>query len=145
MPLLEHRDPKIITRNKDGRANGWLVPILNVHGSVIVGEPHPQQVYLTVVAPGEVKGPHLHLKRWGLFNCIRGNVRIVGWTEAGYEQYLSGEGQDFATIQVPAGVPAALQNVDDEEADVLNMPAPAWRADDHDEHPVSFDGYTVHF
>ena len=102
---------------------------------------HPRQVYLTVIAPREVKGPHLHLKRWGLFNCVRGNAKIVVRTENGYEEYLTGEDYEFATIQVPAGVPAALQNIGDEEAFMLNMLAPAWHIDDQDEHPVTFDDY----
>ena len=63
-------------------------------------------------------------------------------TENGYEEYLTGEDYEFATIQVPAGVPAALQNIGDEEAYMLNMPSPAWHIDDQDEHAVSFEDYT---
>ncbi len=62
--------------------------------------------------------------------------------EAGYEEHFSGQDYFYATIQVPAGVPSALQNIGDEDAYVLNMPAPAWRSDEQDEHPVSFDDYT---
>ena len=58
-----------------------------------------------------------------------------------YEEYQTGEDYEFATIQVPAGVPSALQNISDKEAFILNMPAPAWQADDQDDHPVSFDDY----
>jgi len=126
----------------EGQSNGWLVPIFNVHDGLIDPAQHPRQVYLTVIAPREVKGPHLHLKRWGLFTCIRGNAKIVVRTENGYEEFLTGEDYQFATIQVPAGLPAALQNIGDEEAYILNMPSPAWRVDDQDEHPVSFDEYT---
>ncbi|MFH1226422.1 MAG: WxcM-like domain-containing protein, partial [Planctomycetota bacterium] len=133
--------PKIITKSKEGRPTGWLVPIFNVHDALIKAEQYPQQVYLTVIAPWEVKGPHLHLKRWGLFTCIRGNAKIVVRTEKGYEEYLTGEDHGFATIQVPAGVPAALQNIGTGEAYMLNMPAPAWQADDRDEHDVSFADY----
>ena len=104
----------------------------------------PQQVYLTVVAPGEIKGLHLHLKRWNLFTCIKGSLRIVTRTVDGvYNEYFSGEAYEFATIQVPAGTPAALQNIGEGEAFVLNMPSPAWRVNDQDEHPVSFDGYDM--
>ena len=142
MPLLVQHHPKIITKNKEGRSNGWLVPIFNVHDGLIDDAQHPRQVYLTVIAPREIKGPHLHLKRWGLFTCIRGNAKIVVRTEKGYEEYLTGEDCEFATIQVPAGVPAALQNIGDKEAYMLNMPSPAWHVDDQDEHPVTFDNYT---
>jgi dTDP-4-dehydrorhamnose 3,5-epimerase len=142
MPLLVQQHPKIVTKNKDGKSNGWLVPIFNIHDGLIDTAQQPRQVYLTVIAPGEVKGPHLHMKRWGLFTCIRGNAKIVIRTEKGYEEYLTGEDHKFTTVQVPAGVAAALQNIGEEEAYMLNMPSPAWRIDDQDEHPVSFDDYT---
>lgn len=141
MSLLVYRHQRFLTKGKAENPNGWLLPIYNIHDGVIAPAQAPQQVYLTVVAPGAVKGPHLHLKRWGLFTCVRGNVRIVVRTVAGYEEYFSGEDHEFATVQVPAGVPAALQNTGSGEAYVLNMPAPAWRADDQDEHAVSFDDY----
>jgi len=142
MPLFVQHHPKIITKNSEGRSNGWLVPIFNVYDELLDEGQHPRQVYLTVISPGEIKGPHLHLKRWGLFTCIRGNAKIVVRTEKGYEEYLTGENYEFATVQVPAGVPAALQNIGDEEAYMLNMPSPAWHIDDQDEHPVSFEDYT---
>ena len=72
MPLLVQRHPKITTKNKEGQTNGWLVSIFNVRDSLIDAKQHPAQVYLTVIEPGAVKGPHLHLKRWGLFTCVRG-------------------------------------------------------------------------
>jgi dTDP-4-dehydrorhamnose 3,5-epimerase-like enzyme len=129
---------KIPTCAKDGAANGFLVPIFNVHDGFVAEAQHPKQVYLTVVAPRAVKGPHLHLKRWGLFTCVRGNVRIVIRRPEGYENVYSGEAHRFATIQVPAGIPSALVNIGDDEAYVLNMPSPAWHKDDQDDHPVSF-------
>lgn len=133
--------PRVTTRDSDGEPNGFLVPIYNVHETPIAAEQRPQQVYLTVVSPGAVKGPHLHLKRWGLFTCVKGNVKIVLKTPAGYEETFSGVDHGFATVQVPAGIPAALHNVGREDAYVLNMPSPAWRPDDLDEHPVAFEGY----
>jgi len=142
MEFLIQKHPKIVTRNKEGKINGWLLPIYNINDGLIALEQHPKQVYLTVVAPKEIKGPHLHLKRWGLFTCIKGNIKIVVKTSEGYKEFFTGEDYEFATIQVPAGVPAALQNIGHEEAYVLNMPSPAWREDDQDEHPVSFDDYT---
>jgi dTDP-4-dehydrorhamnose 3,5-epimerase len=142
MPLLVQSHQTFITKNKEGRSNGWLVPIFNVYDGLVDAAQHPRQVYLTVIAPREVKGPHLHLKRWGLFTCIRGNAKIVVRTENGYEEYLTGEDYEFATIQVPAGIPAALQNIGEVEAYMLNMPSPAWHIDDQDEHHVTFGDYS---
>lgn len=141
MKLLSVPHPKITTRDESGKENGFLVPIFNVRDSQLAPEQHPQQVYLTVVAPHAAKGPHLHFIRWGLFTCIKGNIKIVVRTEAGYEEYWSGENHEYASIQVPAHVPAMLQNQSDEAAYVLNMPAPSWTPDQHDEHPASFADY----
>lgn len=138
---LTHTHPRIVTKNLSGAPNGWLVPIFNVHDGVVSPEQFPRQVYLTVVSPGAVKGPHLHMKRWGLFTCIRGDIKIVVRRGREYEEYFTGENHSFATVQVPAGMPAALQNIGKEEAYVLNMPSPAWHPDDLDEYPVSFDDY----
>ena len=141
MTVKKMAHASIITKDKDGNENGFLVPIFNVHDGWLDPKQHPQQVYLTVVSPGKVKVPHLHLKPWGLFTCIQGNAKIVIRTESGYEEHLTGQDHDFATIQVPAGIPAALQNIGDTDAYILNMPAPAWQVDDQDEHPMSFDDY----
>ncbi len=132
----------IITKNSKGKRNGWLLPIFNINDKFVDEAQHPKQVYLTVISPKGVKGPHLHLKRWGLFTCIKGNAKIIIRTENGYDEYFSGEDYNFATIQVPAGTPAALKNLGNSEAYIINMPSPAWSIDDQDEHPVSFDDYS---
>lgn len=141
MKIVTHSHDKIITKDKGGKVNGFLVPIFNVYDGIISPAQHPQQVYITVVSPGQVKGPHLHRRRWGLFTCIKGNVKVIIRNEDVYEEYLSGEDYGYRTIQVPAGVPATIQNICNKDAYVLNMPSPAWRADDQDEYPVSFNDY----
>jgi dTDP-4-dehydrorhamnose 3,5-epimerase-like enzyme len=143
MPMRSREHAKFITKDAAGEANGWLVPIVNVHDDFPDAAQWPKQVYLTVVAPGKVKGPHLHLKRWGLFTCIAGNVKIVTRAADGtYEETFSGVDHGFRTVHVPAGVPAALQNSGESEAYVLNMPSPSWHVDDQDEHEVTFEGYS---
>jgi oxalate decarboxylase/phosphoglucose isomerase-like protein (cupin superfamily) len=133
---------RITTKDESGAANGFLVPIYNVHDAFPPAEHRPQQVYLTVCAPGAAKGPHLHMKRWGYFTCIKGNARIVVKTAEGYESAWTGEAHAYATVEVPAGIPAMIENAGAEDAYVLNMPSPAWTADDTDEHPV--EGWDKH-
>lgn len=53
-----------------------------------------------------------------------------------YSSLMTGEAHDHALICVPPGVAACIYNDSDEEALVLNMPSPAWRADAQDEWPV---------
>lgn len=134
-------NPKHVTKDKAGKANGFLIPIFNVHDGFLAEAQHPKQVYVTVVSPHTVKGPHLHMKRWGVFTCIKGNVKVVLKTQDGYVEHYSGEDYGFLSIQIPAGTAAAIQCLGDEDAYVLNTPSPAWHVEDQDDHPVSFEGY----
>ncbi len=141
MKLKIKSNPKYVTKNNKAQVNGYLIPIYNVHdGFFPLGE-EPQQVYLTVIAPGEIKGPHLHFIRTGCFTCIKGNARFVLKTSEGYQIIYSGEEHEYRTVIVPTGIPAALQNIGDGEAFVLNMPQPAWTSDMNDEHSADFSDF----
>jgi len=139
MSLRTHKHPKHITKNRFNIPNGFLIPIFNVFDGFITKENYPKQVYITVCDVGEIKGPHLHKKRWGYFTCIQGNARIIAKTDEGYEEYFTGENYEFTTIEVPAGIPSAIQNIGDIPAYILNMPSPSWHIDDKDEYDVKFD------
>lgn len=142
MTIIKTKEnPKIMTTSNNGEENGFLIPIINVHEDFVNKDQWPQQVYCTVAKPGEIKGPHLHNKRWGLFTCIKGDVKIVIKIETKYEEKFSGENHNFSTIQVPAGVPSALVNVGECDAYILNMPSPSWHPDDQDDWSVEFDDY----
>ena len=98
--------------------------------------------YCTVAKPGEIKGPHLHKKRWQLYTCIKGDLKVVIRVNGEYVEKFSGDSYDYATIQVPAGTPSALVNIGECDAYIINMPSPAWHIDDQDDWDVSFDDYT---
>lgn len=132
---------KFITRDHDDHPNGFLVPIYNVHDKFFSAGMEPQQVYLTVISPEQIKGPHLHYIRTGCFTCIKGNARFVLKTETGYEIFYSGEDYEYRSVIVPVGVPAALQNLGSSEAYVLNMPTPAWTSTMNDEHTADFSDF----
>jgi dTDP-4-dehydrorhamnose 3,5-epimerase-like enzyme len=134
LKVMPHR--RIPTRGGDEKENGFVIPIYNVHDGFVDAGHAPLQVDLTVCAEGTGKGPHLHLKRWGYFTCIKGNVRIVARVDGEYQVAHSGEDHDFCTVEIPAGVPARIENVGRGDAYVINTPSPAWRPDDQDEHPV---------
>ena len=124
---------KIQTFDAEGKPNGYVVPIWNANETLY----RPDQIYLTAVAPHSQKGPHLHKSRQGVFCCIKGNVRIVTRCDGPiYLESQIGEFHDYAITQIPPGVPACIYNDGDEEALVLNMPSPAWTAEDPDEWPV---------
>jgi hypothetical protein len=42
---------------------------------------------------------------------------------------------------VPKGIPAALQNIGNSDAYVLNMPFPAWTPTMNDEHTADFSDF----
>ena len=141
MPIKTKKNPKITTKTVEGIENGFLIPIINVHDKFVEQAQWPQQVYCTVAKPKTTKGPHLHKKRWGLFTCIKGNVKIVIKTEEGYQEQFTGEDYGFATIQVPAGIPSALVNIGEVDAYILNMPSPSWHPEDQDDWDVEFPDY----
>jgi dTDP-4-dehydrorhamnose 3,5-epimerase len=132
---------KFTTKTEQGEVNGFLVPLYNVHEKFFSAGKEPQQVYLTSVLPGMIKGPHLHFIRTGYFTCIRGNVRVVLKTGNEYQVFYSGEDHQYTSIEVPTGVPAAVQCLGDQEAYMLNMPNPAWTPDMNDEHSADFSDF----
>ena len=141
MTIVTKVNKKFATKDHQDHATGFLVPIYNVHDGFFPVGMEPKQVYLTVILPRQVKGPHLHFIRTGCFTCIKGNARFILKTEAGFEVFYSGESYEFRSVIVPKGVPAALQNLGDDDAYVLNMPTPAWTPTMNDEHTADFSDF----
>lgn len=120
----------IRTKDADGKPNGWLLPLWNVHERPDL---RPDQVYLTTVAPGMSKGPHLHKKREQRYYLIQGRAVVIVRTVINQYQVLRFESNP---IVVPAGVPSEIVNVGSDECWIINMPTYGWRADDPDDWPV---------
>ena len=123
------------------RKNGFLVPIFNENDNFLNNNDYLKQVYLTVVKPNNIKGPHLHYKRNGLFTCIKGNIRIVTKENNEYKIFFSGEDYNYNSILIPKGIPAALQNISDIDAMVINLPSPGWTKEMQDEHSADFSDF----
>lgn len=141
MRIKSKTNPKIITKDNSNQPNGFLVPIYNVHDGFFDPGKEPMQVYLTVISPRQIKGPHLHHIRNGCFTCIKGNARFVLKTTEGYQVFYSGESHEYRSVIVPAGVPAAAQNLGDDEVYILNMPNPAWTPTMNDEYTADFSDF----
>jgi dTDP-4-dehydrorhamnose 3,5-epimerase len=141
MEIRTNPHKKFTTKDEHGGVNGFLVPLYNIHDKFFAPGKEPQQVYLTTILPGTIKGPHLHFIRTGFFTCIKGNVRVVLKVDGAYHVFFSGEDHQYNSIEVPTGVPAAVQCLGDEEAYLLNMPNPAWTPDMNDEHTADFSDF----
>lgn len=126
---------KIETKDSDGKVNGWLIPLWN---ALERPDLRPEQVYVTAIAPRSRKGPHLHMKREGRFYVISGEVLMRGrYADGSYGEAVLGAGRVVKTFIALCGNPCALYNYGDTEALVINMPSPAWSAEDPDDHPVT--------
>ncbi len=132
---------KIITKDEQGRSNGFLIPIYNINDNFHDCGKEPQQVYLTVVKPNKKKGPHLHFVRTGFFTCIKGNIKIVVKKESGYHEYFSGDDYEYLSIIIETGIPTLIENIGNCDAYVLNLPSPAWTPDMNDEYSYDFSDY----
>lgn len=137
---------KINTRNRFRQENGYLVPILDIQEGFLPEKDFPRQIYLTVVAPGEVKGPHYHKQRYAMYTCIQGNIKVVLKTDTGYQTLFSGEDHGFATIWIRAGIPTAVINLErDRPSLILNMPNPSFLETPDDDMDVEFDPEMLRF
>lgn len=134
------KNAKYISQNRNGVENGYIVTIVDVMEDFIDSERFPRQVYLTVVAPGEIKGPHYHKIRYAMYTCIKGNIKVVVKTSEGYDVFYSGEDYDYATIWVETGYPTALINLEtDRESMIINTPSPSYKESPTDDYHVEFD------
>lgn len=122
---------RIKTQDAQGQPNGWVVPIWRADSGEKI-----EQVYLTVVFTGQSKGPHLHRKRCGRFTCIRGGVEIITRDQDGRYASVQLTADQPSTVTVPPGIAAEIYCFTLEPAFLLNMPTPAWSAEDPDEWPV---------
>ncbi len=123
---------KIETKDSAGHPNGWLIPLWNATEQPGL---RPDQVYATALSPHARKGPHLHMERQGQFYVITGEIRVrLRNSGGGYWTQVLRPGD--APLVVPAGTPCALYECNGEEAIVINMPSPAWTADNPDDWPV---------
>ena len=134
IPLETHE-----TRSVDGlRVNGALTVVWRDWDKVI--RHPPRMVYVTSVDRGEIKGPHLHLRRNSYFLCIRGKVVFVIRQDGRYVEIESGE-SDPAMVYVPKNFASAHINVSEGPSSVLALADVAWRPDDNEMQNVEFDSY----
>jgi dTDP-4-dehydrorhamnose 3,5-epimerase len=133
---LEKHETKDIV---DQHVNGSLTVIWRDWDQIL--EVSPKMVYVSSVNPGEVKGPHLHLRRNSYFVCIRGKVVFVAKDLSGKYHEIESSEQEPVLIQVPKNHPSAHINITDQISTILTLADLAWRPNDNEMKNVSFDDY----
>jgi dTDP-4-dehydrorhamnose 3,5-epimerase len=131
---------KYLTKDiHDRHVNGSLTVIWRDWDKII--EDVPKMIYVTTVKPGEIKGPHLHLKRNSYFACIRGKVVFVAKDKSGNYIEIESSEESPVLVQIPHGFPSAHINIIGEESTVLTIADIAWKPDDNEMINISFDNY----
>jgi len=133
---LEKHETKDV---KDQHINGSLTVIWRDWDKIL--ELSPKMVYISSVNPGEVKGPHLHLKRDSYFVCIRGKVVFVAKDLSGKYHEIESSEDEPVLVQVPKDHPSAHINTTDHVSTIITITNLAWRPNDNEMINVSFDDY----
>jgi len=133
---LEKHETKDIN---DQHVNGSLTVIWRDWDKII--EYEPKMVYISAVNSGEIKGPHIHLKRNSYFVCIHGKVVFILKRDNGeYEEIISSE-ENPVLVHVPKNIASAHINLDNKTAKVLALADIAWQPNDNEMENVTFGDY----
>lgn len=118
---------KVETVGINNKPNGWLLEIVSDRDGFT--KRLNGQVYLSVAAPGQFKGYHLHAVADYFITCLRGKVKHIIYTGPKKRREIKmGEG-DFKTVFLPAGLVQGFKNVGKDDAYVLVYRYPSWSPD----------------
>lgn len=101
----------------------------------------PRMVYVSYVEPGEIKGPHLHLKRTSYFVCILGKVVFVIKDDKGKYHEIESSEKSPVLVQVPNNLPCAHINLSNHTSAILVLADIAWKPNDNEMINALFDDY----
>lgn len=123
----------------DQHVNGSLTVIWRDWDNIIKND--LKMIYVSSINPGEVKGPHLHIKRNSYFVCIRGKVVFIIKDIHGKYHEIESREDNPILVKVPKGCPSAHINLSDNVSSILALADIAWRPNDNEMLNVSFDDY----
>jgi dTDP-4-dehydrorhamnose 3,5-epimerase len=133
---LEKHETKDI---HDGHLNGDLTVIWRDWDKILKNP--PKMIYVTSVNSGEIKGPHLHLKRTSYFTCIEGKVVVIIRDSEGAYHEIECSSEKPRLICVPNQIASAHINISDNVSKVLVLADIAWRPDDNEMENLEFKNY----
>ena len=123
----------------DQHINGKLTVIWRDWDKIFDFE--PKMVYVSSVNKGEIKGPHLHLKRNSYFVCIKGRVLFIAKDKEGKFHEIESSEDEPILIKIPNNIPSAHINISKDVSTVLTLADVAWRPNDNEMINVKFDDY----
>lgn len=124
---------------RDNHVNGSLTVIWRYYDKLI--NFLPKMVYVSSVNVGEVKGPHLHMKRNSYFVCIHGKVVFIIKNLKGQYEEIESSNEKPIMINVPKNYASAHINISDSVSHVLALADIAWKPNDEEMINVMFDDY----
>ena len=125
----------------DQHINGELTVIWRDWDKILDFE--PKMIYVSSVNPGEIKGPHLHLKRTSYFVCIKGKVIFIVKDDKGNYHEIESSEKNPVLVRIPNNFPSAHINLSKDISTILVLADIAWRPDDDEMKNVIFDNYNL--
>ena len=132
--LEVHQTKDIKTEN----INGELTIIWRDWDKIIN---QPQMIYLNLINPHEIKGPHLHKKRTSYFYCLEGQITLVIRDSKMNYHEVTVNSSEPKLIQVQKGIAAAIVNNSKNISKVLVLADISWKPDDNEMESVNFNNY----
>ena len=123
----------------DDHVNGSLTVVWRDWDKIIKNE--PKMVYVSSINPGEIKGPHLHVKRASYFVCLHGKVIFIIRDNDGKYREIESSADNPTLIQVPKNYASAHINLSKYVSRILVLADIAWKPNDDEMENVSFDDY----
>ena len=123
---------------KDSHVNGELTIIWRNWDDIIKT---PQMVYLNLVDPGEIKGPHMHKKRTSYFYCIEGDMVLVIRDKSGKYHKIETNSKESKLISISNGIEAAIVNPSKLTSKILVLADISWKPNDNEMINTKFNDY----
>ena len=132
---LERHETKDV---KDSHINGELTVIWRDWDEIIN---EPKMVYVNIINPKQIKGPHIHKNRTSYFYCIDGEIIIIVKDKEGNFHELKGDSRKPKLIEVSNDIPVAIVNPTTNISTVLVLADIAWKPDNNEMENVTFENY----
>lgn len=123
----------------DEHINGSLTIVWRDWDDIIKN--HPKMVYVSLVNPGEIKGPHIHTKRNSYFTCIHGKVVFIIRDKSGKYIEIESNSDEPTLVFVPKNFPSAHINISNDISKVLALADVSWRPNDNEMKNILFENY----